>query len=95
MLIAATEGPTTDEELNPRWYTRDVRKRTDARGWILEASNHAPGTWETSARNAVRRACEQDERGAVAVRVWNGKGELIQVVLRARERTSANLIERA
>jgi hypothetical protein len=44
MLIAATEGPTTEEELNPRWHTRDVRKRTDARGWTLEASNLAPGT---------------------------------------------------
>jgi hypothetical protein len=44
MRIAATEGPTTEEELNPRWHTRDVRKRADARGWTLEASNLAPGT---------------------------------------------------
>jgi hypothetical protein len=81
--------------LNPQWHARDVRKRTDARGWILEASHLAPGTWETSARGAIRRACEQDKWGALAVRVWNAKAELIQIVLRARERTSANLIERA
>ena len=78
-LIAATDGTPTEEAFG-------------CAGLDTEETATAHGTWETSARNAVERACGQDRRGSLAVRVWNGKGELTQVVLRAQERTSANML---
>jgi hypothetical protein len=91
LLIVTAELP--DPELRtPADFIREIRERTDGRGWNLLEHPRDHGAWHTSAFNAACYALQRAHAGhLLELRVLNLRGNLLQIILHDARREDVAL----